>query len=130
MRLNGARPQTSSEQLEPPLPGGETLTGRESGEAPIAMRELEYSEAEGGLMEPVLEQSNLIAALKRVKSNKGSPCIDGMAVGELATYLKEQWGRMREPGIPTALDRFIQQALLQILQSELDGGFSQDSYGF
>ena len=97
MRLNGARPQMSSEQLDPPFVGrGETLTGRESGEAPMAMRELEHSEAEGGLMEPVLEQSNLIVALKRVKSNKGSPGIDGMTVGELATYLKEQWGRIRE----------------------------------
>ena len=157
MRLNGARPQMSSEQLELPFAErGETPTGRGSGEAPMATRELEHSEAEGGLMERVVERSNLIAALKRVKSNKGSPGIDGMTVGELATYLKEQWGRIgeellagtyqpqrvkrqaipkpgggvRELGIPTVLDRFIQQAMLQVLQADWDRTFSPCSYGF
>jgi hypothetical protein len=68
MRLDGARPQMSSEQLERPFAGrGETLTGRGSREAPMAMRELEHSQAVGGLMERVVEQSKLIAALKRAK---------------------------------------------------------------
>ncbi len=108
------------------------------------------------LMEMVVRRPNLQNALKRVRSNKGSPGIDGMSVGELSAHLKGHWeeireqmlagtyqpqmvkrqpipksgGGMRELGIPTVLDRFIQQALLQVLQSELDGGFSRHSYGF
>jgi len=107
-------------------------------------------------MERVVRRPNLQNALKRVRSNKGSPGIDGMTVGELSAHLKGHWeeireqllagtyrpqmvkgqripksgGGMRELGIPTVLDRFIQQALLQVLQSELDGSFSRHSYGF
>jgi group II intron reverse transcriptase/maturase len=108
------------------------------------------------LMERVLTRPNLMAALQRVRRNKGSPGIDGMTVEELPAYLKEHWpmlreqllagryqpqavrrhqipksgGEMRELGIPTVLDRFIQQALLQVLQPQFDPGFSQHSYGF
>jgi group II intron reverse transcriptase/maturase len=107
-------------------------------------------------MERVVSRPNLQNALKRVKSNKGSPGIDGMMVGELSAHLKGHWveireqllagtykpqmvkqqiipksgGGMRELGIPTVLDRFIQQALLQVLQSDLDRSFSRHSYGF
>jgi group II intron reverse transcriptase/maturase len=110
----------------------------------------------GDLMERVVERSNLQAALKRVRSNKGRPGIDGMTVGELSAHLKEHWpvireqllrgsyqpqqvkrhlipksgGGTRELGIPTVLDRFIQQALLQVLQADLDKSFSKHSYGF
>jgi RNA-directed DNA polymerase len=110
----------------------------------------------GSLMEAVVERGNLLAALKRVRQNKGSPGVDGMTVGELAAYLRENWvatrerlllghyapmtvrrveipksgGGMRELGIPTVLDRFIQQALLQVLQPLLDPTFSRNSYGF
>jgi len=108
------------------------------------------------LMEMAVRRTNLQNALKRVRSNKGSPGIDGMTVGELSAHLKGHWeeirgqlltgtyqpqrvkrqlipksgGGTRELGIPTVLDRFIQQALLQVLQSELDGRFSRHSYGF
>lgn len=108
------------------------------------------------LMEAVVERGNLLAALKRVKQNKGSPGVDGMTVGELDAFLRKNWvatrerlltghyapmtvrrveipksgGGMRELGIPTVLDRFIQQALLQVLQPLLDPAFSQNSYGF
>jgi group II intron reverse transcriptase/maturase len=108
------------------------------------------------LMEAVVERGNLLAALKRVRQNKGSPGVDGMTVGELAAYLRETWvatrerlllghyapmpvrrveipksgGGMRELGIPTVLDRFIQQALLQVLQPLIDPTFSRNSYGF
>ena len=108
------------------------------------------------LLERVLSRPNLQAALKRVRQNKGSPGIDGMSVGELPDYLREHWvelreqllaggyqpravrrhlipksgGGVRELGIPTVLDRFIQQALLQILQPLIDPGFSRHSYGF
>jgi group II intron reverse transcriptase/maturase len=110
----------------------------------------------GSSMEAVVERGNLLAALKRVRQNKGSPGVDGMTVGELAAYLRETWvatrerlllghyapmpvrrveipksgGGMRELGIPTVLDRFIQQALLQVLQPLLDPTFSRNSYGF
>jgi group II intron reverse transcriptase/maturase len=107
-------------------------------------------------MERVLSRPNLQAALKRVRQNKGSPGIDGMTVEALPDYLREHWpalreqllagryqpqavqrraipksgGGMRELGIPTVLDRFIQQALLQLLQPAIDPSFSQHSYGF
>jgi group II intron reverse transcriptase/maturase len=108
------------------------------------------------LLERVLSRPNLQAALKRVRQNKGSPGIDGMSVEELPQYLREHWielreqllagryqpravrrhairksgGGVRELGIPTVLDRFIQQALLQVLQPLIDPSFSQHSYGF
>jgi len=108
------------------------------------------------LMEEVCQRDNLVRALKRVKANKGSPGIDGMRVEELADYLKEHWPRVREQllqgayqpqpvkrvkipkpaggerplGIPTVLDRFIQQAVMQVLQGSWDRTFSEHSYGF
>jgi RNA-directed DNA polymerase len=108
------------------------------------------------LMEEVCQRDNLVRALKRVKANKGSPGIDGMRVEELADYLKEHWPRIREQllqgayqpqplkrvkipkpgggerllGIPTVLDRFVQQAVLEVLQSSWDRTFSEHSYGF
>jgi group II intron reverse transcriptase/maturase len=104
----------------------------------------------------MLLRPNLLAALKGVRSNKGSPGIDGMTVGELADHLRTNWsaireqlltgtcqpslvkealipkgkGEMRRLGIPTVLDRFIQQALLQVLQPLFDPTFSRHSYGF
>lgn len=108
------------------------------------------------LMEEVCQRDNLVRALKRVKANQGSPGIDGMRVEELADYLKEHWPRIREQllqgayqpqpvnrvkipkpgggerplGIPTVLDRFIQQAVMQVLQHYWDRTFSAHSYGF
>ncbi|MDP1760699.1 MAG: group II intron reverse transcriptase/maturase [Deltaproteobacteria bacterium] len=107
-------------------------------------------------MEEICQRDNLVRALKRVKANKGSPGIDGMRVEELADYLKEHWPRIREQllqgayqpqpvkrvkipkpgggerllGIPTVLDRFIQQAAMQVLQGSWDRTFSEYSYGF
>lgn len=108
------------------------------------------------LMEMVVERSNMLRALRRVEENKGAPGVDGMKVEELRPYLKEHWPRLREKllagnyqpmpvrrveipkpdggvrllGIPTALDRLIQQAHLQILTPLFDPGFSEYSYGF
>ena len=108
------------------------------------------------LMEAVVLRRNLQLALKRVRQNKGSPGIDGMTVGELADHLRANWPRLREQllagtyqpqpvkrqtipksgggerelGIPTVLDRFIQQAILQVLQPRFDPTFSQHSHGF
>jgi group II intron reverse transcriptase/maturase len=109
-----------------------------------------------GLMERVCERANLEAALKRVRKNKGSAGIDGMTVDELAEHLKTHWpalreqllagtyqpsmvrrhaipksdGGVRELGIPTVVDRFIQQAILQVLGPRFEASFSQHSYGF
>ena len=108
------------------------------------------------LMEEVVRRENLLSALKRVRANKGSPGIDGMTVEELPDYLKKHWPRIREEllrgdyipqpvkrvvlpkpgggirelGVPVALDRFIQQAVLQVLTPLLDPTFSPHSYGF
>jgi RNA-directed DNA polymerase len=108
------------------------------------------------LMEEVVREENLQRALKRVMENKGSPGIDGMTVEALPGYLKEHWPRIREAllrgdytpqpvkrtiipkptggirelGIPVALDRLIQQAILQVLTPLLDPTFSPWSYGF
>jgi len=109
-----------------------------------------------GLMEKACERRNLLAALKRVRQNAGSPGIDGMTVEELPAHLRVHWPRLREEllagryrpqpvrrvtipkpgggerelGIPTVLDRFIQQAMLQVLQPLFDPTFSDASYGF
>jgi RNA-directed DNA polymerase len=109
------------------------------------------------LMEEVCERENCLRAYKRVKANKGSAGIDGMTVEQLPDYLKEHWptireqllsgvykpqpvrrveipkpdgGGMRKLGIPTVLDRLVQQAVMQVLQSKWDAGFSEHSYGF
>lgn len=107
-------------------------------------------------MERIVGRDNVMKALKRVVQNKGSPGIDGMSVQELRAHLAESWPRIREDllagtyqprrvreqeipksgggvrklGIPTALDRFIQQAILQVLQPLLDPTFSEGSFGF
>jgi RNA-directed DNA polymerase len=108
------------------------------------------------LMEEICQRENLSRALQRVRQNKGSPGIDGMTVKKLPRYLKKHWPQIREQllagtycpkpvrrveipksngglrklGIPTVLDRFIQQAIMQVLQKYLDKTFSEHSYGF
>ncbi len=155
MNLKGKRPQTSR-QLELRWGSkGETLKAPASEELPPAIDGTEHPGA-SDLMEKVVSRRNLQAALKRVRKNKGSPGIDGMTVDELPDHLRENWLRLREQlltgtyrpspvkrkeipksgggvrelGIPTVLDRFIQQALLQVLQPIFDPSFSEHSYGF
>jgi RNA-directed DNA polymerase len=108
------------------------------------------------VMREVLEPENLKAALARVQANKGKPGIDGMTVEQLPGYLRVHWprikqqllagtykpqpvkrveipkpdGGVRKLGIPTVVDRFIQQAVRQILSRRWDSTFSQSSYGF
>ncbi len=132
----------------------ETLSG--GTEPSVVERETESPASTERLMEEVLEAENLRLALKRVKGNKGSPGIDGMTVERLPGYLKEHWATHREqllsgrykpqavrrveiakPGggkrklsIPTVLDRFIQQAVLQVLRGRWDRTFSESSFGF
>jgi RNA-directed DNA polymerase len=122
----------------------------------MAKREAQSPTATDSLMEEVCQRDNLWQALARVKANKGAPGVDGMTVHKLPKYLKRHWPKIREQllagtycpqpvkrveipkpdggvrklGIPTALDRFIQQAVLQVLQKRWDRTFSEHSYGF
>jgi len=128
----------------------------EGTEMPTASHETESPASTEHLMEEICQPKNLKKALKRVLQNSGAPGVDGMEVQELPGYLREHWveikeqlcqgtyqpkpvkraripkpgGGERELGIPTALDRFIQQAILQILQPLWDPTFSDHSYGF
>jgi group II intron reverse transcriptase/maturase len=145
-----------SKQLELPFERrGEAPRVERSGQATSATTGTEGPGTDA-LMERVLEHTNLKRALKRVRGNKGSPGIDGMTADELPEWLKEHWPRVREEllagtyqphavrrvmipkpgggermlGIPTVLDRLIQQALLQVLQPPFDATFSEHSHGF
>ncbi|HWR71819.1 MAG TPA: group II intron reverse transcriptase/maturase [Nitrospirota bacterium] len=137
--IRGEAPKTVGEGTEP-------STVKSATERPATER----------LMEEVCERENLNKALRKVRSNQGSPGIDGMTVDKLRDHLIDHWpairkqliagkykpsavkrvtipkpdGGERKLGIPTALDRFIQQAVLQVLQPIWDSAFSDQSYGF
>ncbi|MGA2373442.1 MAG: group II intron reverse transcriptase/maturase [Candidatus Korobacteraceae bacterium] len=128
----------------------------EGSETPTAKRRIESPANDEQLMEEVCERENCLQAFKRVKSNKGSPGIDGMTVDDLTAYLKGHWpairdqllsgtykpqpvrrveipkpdGGVRQLGIPTVLDRMVQQAVMQVLQNRWDAEFSEHSHGF
>ena len=130
--------------------------GREETESSGTMNGTENPASTNRLMEDVCERENLKEALRRVKANQGSAGVDGMTVGGISDYLKQHWpaireqllngtyeprpvrrveipkpdGGVRKLGIPTVLDRFIQQAVLQVLQKQWDRTFSDYSYGF
>lgn len=155
MSLVGAGHQKSV-QAELPLDfRGEASGGKRSGEASTAASGAGHS-GTNHLLEEVVERDNLRRALKRVQANKGSPGVDGMTVEELPAYLRANWERLRaellagtyrpQPvrqqdipkpgggvrklGIPTVVDRFLQQAILQVLSPRFDATFSAHSYGF
>jgi RNA-directed DNA polymerase len=114
-------------------------------------------EETNALLEEMLRRETMLSALRRVKQNAGAAGVDGMTVDELDAYLREHWLRIREElrsgtyhpqpvrkveipkpggkgkrtlGIPTVLDRLLQQALLQVLQPIFDPTFSDASFGF
>src|SRR6266702_358186 len=127
--------------------GTEALVAKGEAESPAVMERL---------MEEVCERENCLRAWRRVKANQGSPGVDGRRIQQFPEYLKQHWqgireqllsgkykpqpvrrveipkpdGGMRKLGIPTVLDRLIQQAVLQVLQSRWDPTFSEHSYGF
>ena len=127
--------------------GTESFTAKRGTESPAIGEQL---------MEEVCERENCKQALARVKANKGSAGVDGMTVVQLPEHLKQHWpvireqllsgtykpqpvkrveipkpdGGIRKLGIPTVLDRFIQQAVMQVLQRRWDRTFSEHSYGF
>jgi RNA-directed DNA polymerase len=139
--------ESRSEAPQAPGEGSETFTAKRMNESPANREQL---------MEEVCERENCLQAYKRVKSNKGSPGIDGMTVEQLPGYLKEHWpairkqllsgiykpqpvrrveipkpdGGVRQLGIPTVLDRMVQQAIMQVLQGRWDAAFSEHSHGF
>jgi len=127
--------------------GTETFTAKRGTESPAINEQL---------MEEVCGRENCKQALARIKANKGSAGMDGMTVQQLPEYLKQHWPKIREQllsgtykpqpvkrveipkpdggirklGIPTVLDRLIQQAVMQVLQRRWDRTFSEHSYGF
>jgi len=147
-------------QLELAFPAesrSEAPTAAEEGTESLAAKHRTESPAiTERLMEEVCERENCKQAFRRVRVNKGSPGVDGMSVHKLAGHLKQHWpaireqlltgtykpqpvkrveipkpdGGVRKLGIPTVLDRLIQQAVLQVLQRRWDRTFSEHSYGF
>src|ERR1022692_482159 len=138
-------------------PAGEAREAkREETESLSAMHDPESPASTNRWMEEICERENLKQALQQVKANKGSAGIDGITVGGIVDYLKQHWlaireqllsgtyepkpvrrveipkpdGGVRKLGIPTVLDRLIQQAVMQVLQRRWDSTFSGHSYGF
>ena len=136
---------------------GEAPRAAEEGTEPLAAKRRAESPAVGEqVMEEVCERGNCKQALARVKANKGSAGVDGMTAEQLPEHLKEHWpairkqllsgtyrpqpvrrveipkpdGGVRKLGIPRVLDRFVQQAVMQVLQRKWDRTFSEHSYGF
>ena len=129
---------------------------RRRAEIAVASIATEHPTETSHLMEMILEQGNIQRALKRVSRNKGAPGVDGMTVSQLPGYLNRHWLKIKEDllsacyspfpvrgklipkpnggerllGIPTVLDRLIQQAIVQVLQPIWDPTFSEFSYGF
>jgi RNA-directed DNA polymerase len=158
MSLQDDKQQNIQMQLDfsTPLTGEARKAGRQETESSSTTSESESPARTDRLMEEVCERENLKEALRRVKANKGSAGIDGMTVAGLPDYLKRHWpvireqllngtyqpqpvrrveipkpdGGVRKLGIPTVLDRFIQQAVMQVLQRQWDPTFSDHSYGF
>jgi RNA-directed DNA polymerase len=129
----------------------------EEGPGPEAALDRQKALASESLMEVICQRQNLSSACRRVVSNDGSPGVDGMSAGELKGWLAEHeaelveqllGGRyqptdvrgieipkasgkgMRQLGIPTVIDRLVQQAILQVLSPLIDPTFSESSYGF
>lgn len=147
LKEEGLLPGNRGEALKPKIKATESDIAECLSESPTGTRML---------MEEVCRKENLEKALKQVRANKGSAGIDGMTVEELTGYLRQEWpkikgqlltgtykpqpvkrveipkpdGGIRKLGIPTVVDRFLQQAILQVLQKEYDKTFSAHSYGF
>jgi RNA-directed DNA polymerase len=150
----------ADKRVEKPEPnrkdsGGTATNTDEVRQAPTA-RDEQVGIEEGLQLEMVLERENVLAAYRRVKANGGAAGIDGMTVDDLMPYCQKHWAQVRQElldetyrpqpvrkvdipkpdggirtlGIPTVMDRMIQQALLQVLQPLWDPTFSGNSYGY
>jgi RNA-directed DNA polymerase len=155
MTLGATRHQKPGQPGRTGVGHGEAVSEAVSDEAASA-RHAQTDCGAGDLLEQALARENLVRAWKRVKANKGSAGVDGRTVQDTGAYLKSAWpairealldgsyrpepvrrvgipkpgGGVRELGIPTVLDRLIQQALLQVLQPLIDPTFSAHSHGF
>jgi RNA-directed DNA polymerase len=142
--------------LVPAGRGEARVRGHQGTEPPVAKPAPESPARAEQLMEEVCDRENLVKAWKRVRSNKGSPGVDGMTIDGAKAYLREHWpkirsqlllgtyqprpvkrveipkpdGGVRKLGVPCVVDRLIQQALLQVLQERWDPTFSEHSFGF
>jgi RNA-directed DNA polymerase len=157
-RLKGAKRQNNQLQLvfEEATTGEARSQSSEGTEASVAECSAESLASDEQWMERICQRENLCQALKRLRRNGGSPGVDGMTVDDLTGYLKQHWleireqllrgtyqpqpvrrveipkpdGGVRKLGVPTVLDRMIQQAVMQVLQGSWDYTFSESSYGF
>jgi hypothetical protein len=147
VEILGASPEGSGRKPQEYGRGAANVTGR---------RATHWPETATGLMEGIVSRGNMMAAYSRVVSNKGAAGVDNMPVTALKGHLQVEWPRIKEEllagkyhpqpvrkveipkpgggtrmlGIPTVLDRLIQQALHQVLSPLFDPDFSVNSYGF
>lgn len=155
--MNGKDVEISNEKAKSCLAGsGRNLREAKRCERPPITATEEPIQNTASLIEAMLERENMLKAYKQVVRNKGAPGVDGMTTEDLKDYLKEHWfqlkdevvsgrykpnpvkeveipkpgGGVRKLGIPTVVDRLLQQALHQILNPIFDIGFSESSYGF
>lgn len=158
MTMSSVSPQMPAQAGRAGVGGGEAASAPVSEETGDPRRENADTGREPGssLLEAALMRENLRRALKRVRANKGAAGVDGLSIDQTVELLKTDWpmireqlfagtyrpapvrrvlipkpdGSQRELGIPTVMDRLIQQALLQVLQPIIDPSFSEHSYGF
>src|SRR6266700_3665519 len=155
--MSGMRQKIQYSLALEPVDQGETPISGYQGTEPFVAKPTSESPATAGqLMEEVCDRENLVRAWKRVRSNQGSPGVDGMTIDDAKDHLREHWpsirsqllegtyqpkpvkrveipkpdGGVRKLGVPCVVDRLIQQALLQVLQKRWDPTFSEHSYGF
>jgi RNA-directed DNA polymerase len=155
--MNGKRQKISKALTRQAMDRSEApVDGLAGAEPDMAAAEPESPASTGHLMEEVCKRENLQRAWQRVRRNKGSPGVDGMTIDDARGYLSEHWpdirsqllagtyqpqpvkrveipkpdGGIRMLGVPSVVDRLIQQALLQVLQPSWDPTFSEHSYGF
>jgi len=154
--MSGEQQKSQKEMAFMTETGSEAPTTGIRAEPLMVKQEPESEAVTERLMEEICDPENMRKALKRVEGNKGAPGIDGITVEELPKYLRKNWPRHREEllqgtyrpkparrkeipkpdggvrnlSIPCAVDRLIQQAVLQVLQGRWDRTFSEHSYGF
>ncbi len=149
--------EATTQATAPITEGDERISSRAAVGAETGTAACGRTKAEGlRQMDAVVERNNLWQAYERVMRNKGAAGVDGLTVSELKAWLQQHWpsvktalltgnyipaairkveipkpnGGVRTLGIPTVLDRLIQQALLQVLQAQFEPEFSEHSYGF
>lgn len=155
--MSGQRPKIQRELAFPPEdPGEAPRTGGEGTEPPTANRTSQHPVPDIPLLERIRDRENLIQAWDRVRSNRGAAGVDGLTIEQTGERLRTLWPTIRDQlregtyqpqpvrrveipkpdggvrllGIPTVLDRLIQQATLQVLNPRWDPTFSESSFGF